>query len=74
MPLCSPAIDISKELALPDLPRHRALIFSNGRKLLVLRREVLVVLGSIVSRKLIYDEDIVCATYSTFQQGEAEGA
>ena len=74
MPLCLPAIDISKELALPDLPRHRALIFSNGRKLLVLRREVLVVLGSIVSRKLIYDEDIVCATYSTFQQGEAEGA
>ncbi|GEQ67055.1 hypothetical protein JCM33374_g718 [Metschnikowia sp. JCM 33374] len=74
MVLTSPAIDIGGEIPAPEYSKHRVLLFSQSRKLLLLPREVIVVNGSIMSRKLVYDEDIVCATYANFQHGVTEGS
>ncbi|OBA23392.1 hypothetical protein METBIDRAFT_35851 [Metschnikowia bicuspidata var. bicuspidata NRRL YB-4993] len=73
MPLSLPALDISSEMSLPSLAKHRTFLFSHGRKLVVFPREVIVATGAIISRKLIYDEDIVGATYTTFQHDVSEG-
>lgn len=62
-----PSLDISRDLAFPELPgRYRTFLFSNCRRLLVSARQIVIIEGAIVSRKLIYDEDVVCATYTKF--------
>lgn len=62
--LTLPAIDVSV-FAPQDLPKHRAQLYSNGRRLYVLAQEV--VIQDVNSRTLAYEEPIVAATYTRFQ-------
>lgn len=64
-----PCLYFPKELRFPELPKHRTLLFSNARRLLLSQRQVVIVHGTIISRSLNYDEDIVNATYTKFQTG-----
>lgn len=69
MALALPCLDILRELASPDYGRHKTLLFSRGRRLLLAPRQVVLVDGAVVSRTLNYTEDIVTATYTRFLRG-----
>lgn len=61
-----PSLDLSGEFTFPSLPKHKPYLYSNGRALLISSRQVVVVHGAIISRKLVYNENIVTATYTRF--------
>lgn len=46
---------------------HECFLFSDNRALLVSNREVIVIKGLKVAKKLTYDLDVLLATYTTFQ-------
>lgn len=66
MSLTLPCLDLSGEFTFPSFPKHKPHLFSNGRTLLISVRQVVVVHGAVISRKLVYDENIVTATYTKF--------
>lgn len=66
--LTLPALDLSRDITFPDLQGpSRTTLFSNGRRLLISTRQVVIIEGAVVSRKLIYDEDVVGATFTRFK-------
>ena len=71
MALASPCLELTRELHLPDLPKHKVLLFSHGRRLLVLPRQVIIVHGVVVAQRLTYDEDVLAAAYVRFESDSA---
>lgn len=67
MALQLPALHLYDNVFFPSVPKNKTYLFPNGRKLLVLPKEVIVVHGTVMSKKLTFDEDILCATYVFFQ-------
>lgn len=66
MTLILPSQHLSATTRLPQFPKHKPYLFSNGRTLLLSSRQVVVVQGAAISRKYVYDENIVTATYTRF--------
>lgn len=66
MLLTSPCLDLTRDLYLSDLPKHKTILCSNGRRLLLLPRQVIIITGSVISKRLTYDEDLLTAAYVTF--------
>lgn len=64
--LILPSLDLSGEFTFPYFPKHRPFLYSNGRSLLISSRQVVVIHGAVISRKLVYDETVVTATYTKF--------
>lgn len=62
-----PGIDLRHDVTHPYAAcHHRTLLFSHGRQLLVKNNEVVLLKGLTVSKKLTYDEPIVAATFTSF--------
>lgn len=66
MVLILPSLDVSEEVKFPSLPKHRPYLFPDGRTLLVSSRQVVIVHGAVISRKLVYEEAVITATYTRF--------
>lgn len=72
-----PAFDIRDDIkhAYSSSKNYKVHLFSNHRQLLVSKREVILIQGNSLRKKLLFNEDIVCATYTTFgiEPTESEG-
>lgn len=66
MALKLPCLDISSEINAEAFPGYRTYLFSRSRRLLVSENEVVVFHGPTMARKLIYDEEVLFATYTRF--------
>lgn len=47
-------------------PLYNVKLFSNNRQLLITKREVIIINGVTISKRLIYEEDIITATFTSF--------
>ncbi|QFZ29125.1 putative Negative regulator of mitosis [Clavispora lusitaniae] len=70
MAISFPAIDLSPELDLQCAPGEKTFLFSRARRLVVSSSSVLIFNGATMTRKLIFDEPIVSATYTRFPRLE----
>lgn len=68
MALILPSLDLSGQFTFPQFAKHKPFLFPDGRTLLVSSRQVVVVHGAVIFRKLVYDETVVSATYTKFIQ------
>ncbi|CUM66118.1 uncharacterized protein PRCAT00003774001 [Priceomyces carsonii] len=66
--LTLPALDLKSELQHPYSVGQECTVklFPNNKQLLQLKREIVVVQGTAISKKFTYEEDIITATYTTF--------
>ncbi|KAG2731980.1 hypothetical protein G9P44_004397 [Scheffersomyces stipitis] len=65
--LSSPALSLKDELQVPfSTSPYSIQLFSHYRQLLTSTREVIILVGSSVSKKLAFEEDIVTATFTSF--------
>lgn len=69
-----PAFDLRNDITHPysGALGYKTSIYSNNRQLLVSKREVILIKGSTVSKKLTYDEDVVTSTYTTFSNSDSD--
>jgi anaphase-promoting complex subunit 1 len=66
-----PAFDLRNEIGIPIRVGYYAKLFSKNRLLLISKHEVIIVIGSAVTKKLTYEDDIVTAMYTTFNNGRS---
>lgn len=64
-----PAFDLRNEIGIPTSIGHQAKLFTKNRLLLISKHEVIIVKGSAVTKKLNYEDDIVTAMYTSFNNG-----
>lgn len=63
-----PAVAADVEIEIPKLPEsYTSKLFSKNRRLLLSANQVTLIENYTLSKKLIYDEPVVCATYTTFR-------
>lgn len=66
-----PAFDLRTEIGIPTSIGYDAKLFSSNRLLLISSNEVIIVKGSAITQKLCYEEDIITAMYTTFNNGKS---
>ncbi|KAK6466026.1 anaphase-promoting complex, subunit 1 [Scheffersomyces coipomensis] len=64
-----PFVDLKNEIDFPikSDSGYEVYTFSHNRQLFVSKREVIVVIGSVISKRLSYNDDVVSATYTSFK-------
>lgn len=64
-----PALDIELYIGSSpyELSKDRVELFSDQRRLLISKKQVTVIQGILLSKKLVYEEDVIAATYTTFR-------
>lgn len=67
-----PALDLTSDTGLFVGSHDRVLLFSHRRRLVVSLRQVAVFSGAAFVRNLLFDNDIVCATYTRFSRVESD--
>ncbi|CAK7908829.1 anaphase-promoting complex subunit 1 [[Candida] anglica] len=75
MSVALPAIDLRNEIrhAYSSSVGYKSCLFPGDIQLLIGRYEVVVIQGACVSRKFIYEEPVVSATYTTFNSKPGVG-
>jgi anaphase-promoting complex subunit 1 len=70
-----PAFDLRGELDLPSTSSvdYGAKLFSGNRLLLIAKHEVIIIKGTIITKKLTYEEEIITAMYTSFNNGKNLG-
>ncbi|ODV80795.1 uncharacterized protein CANTADRAFT_46433 [Suhomyces tanzawaensis NRRL Y-17324] len=71
--LTLPVIDLNREITHPysSSKGYTTKLFSHNRQLLIGKHEVVVIQGSTISKKYTFNEDIVTATYTCFNNNSA---
>lgn len=69
--LTLPAFDLRSDIRHPYSSSigYKTVLYPNSRQLLISKREVILIRGSTVTKKLKYDEDIIAASYTSFNSG-----
>ncbi|KAF3987089.1 hypothetical protein FT663_04598 [Candidozyma haemuli var. vulneris] len=69
MTITSPAFDIQSFECHGNAEsrKDRVLLFSDQRRLLISKKRVTVLQGTVLSKKLVYEENVIAATYTTFR-------
>jgi len=75
-PLTLPLLDLRSETVHPYSCRkgYETKLFGKNRQLLISSKEVVILKGSTISRTLTFDEEIVDATYTSFNTSYKSGA
>ncbi|QWU86664.1 hypothetical protein CA3LBN_000882 [Candidozyma haemuli] len=67
--MLSPALDVESYVGFRpyELTKDRVELYSNQRRLLISKKQVTVIHGIVLSKKLVYEEDVIAAAYTTFR-------